>query len=113
MRNPDLLRITVEPVEEASLVRVAGEIDISTVGELRRRLTAARRASTTVLLDLADVEFMDSSGLHVLLDANDEAAAGAPPFFIVRPSTAVERLFEATGTRAELPVVEPQEHVLR
>jgi len=113
MRNPDLLRITVEHVEEALLVRVAGEVDISTVAELRRQVRAACRGRGTVLLDLADVGFMDSSGLHVLLEASDGAAMSDSPFFIVRPSSAVQRLLDATGTSAELPVVEPNEHVLR
>jgi anti-anti-sigma factor len=111
MSNPYLLRINVERIEDAQLVRVAGEIDISTVGELRRHVRAARRGQGTVLLDLAEVEFMDSSGLHVLLEAN--ARASHSPFFIVRPSRAVRRLLDATGTRAELPVVEVDEHMLR
>jgi hypothetical protein len=54
---------------------------------------------------------MDTSGLHVLLEAN--AGAGDSPFFILRPSRAVRRLLDATGTRAELPVVDVDEHVLR
>jgi anti-sigma B factor antagonist len=113
MRNPDLLRISVEHVEEARLVRVAGEVDISTVGELRRQVRNACRRDGTVLLDLADVAFMDSSGLTVLLEASNGATTGESPFFIVRPSDAVRRLLDATGTRAELPVVEPHEHMLR
>jgi len=113
MRNPDLLRITVEHVEEARLVRVVGEVDISTVAELRRQVRTACQGQRPVLLDLAEVGFMDSSGLQVLLEASDGAITSDSPFFIVRPSSAVQRLMDATGTRAELPVVEPSEHVLR
>jgi anti-anti-sigma factor len=113
MRNPDLLRITVEHVEEARLVRVAGEVDISTVAELRRQVRAASRGEGTVLLDLAEVDFMDSSGLEVLLEASGGAISTDSSFFIVRPSSAVRLLLEASGTRAELPVVEPHEHMLR
>jgi len=113
MRNPDLLRITVEQVEEARLVRVAGEVDISTVAELRRQVRNACRDESTVLLDLSDVGFMDSSGLEVLLEANDGAVASDSSFFIVRPSSAVRLLLDASGTRDELPVVEPHEHMLR
>ena len=108
MRNPDLLRISVEHVEEARLLRVAGEIDISTVGELRRQVRDARRGPGTVLVDLAEVEFMDSSGLHVLIDASADSR-----FFILCPSRAVRRLLDATGTRDELPIVETREQVLR
>ena len=109
----NLLRITVESREDARVIRVAGEIDGSTVAELREHIDAARDAQTTVLLDLADVGFMDSTGLRVLLDASRDAADANRPFFIVRPSAIVQRLIELSGTAAELPLVETDARVLR
>ena len=105
-REHDLLRMTVEAVEQARLVRVAGELDASTAGALRRRVRAARSAGSTLLLDLAEVDFIDSTGLRVLLDASRAAANTGWPFFIVRPSTTVERLITLTDTASALPIVE-------
>jgi anti-anti-sigma factor len=48
---------------------VAGELDISTALAFRRRLQAARAANTPLLLDLSQVEFMDSVGARAVLDA--------------------------------------------
>lgn len=106
-----LLRITVEVVEEARLLRVAGELDASTAGDLRALVEAARDERTTLLLDLADVRFIDSSGLRVLLDASRAAADTGWSFVIVRPSSMVQRLIALTGSATELALVESGERV--
>jgi anti-sigma B factor antagonist len=111
MSYRELARITVEAVEEAQLVRVAGEVDASTAGALRRCLRSARDERATLLLDLSDVGFIDSSGLRVLLDASRAAADTGWPFFIVRPSSRVRRLVVLTGTATELALVESREPV--
>jgi anti-anti-sigma factor len=105
------LRVTVEAVEEARLLRVEGEIDASNSGRLRVHLRAARTEGTTLLLDLAGVEFIDSSGLRVLLDASRAAADTGWPFFILRPSAAVQRLIGLTAAAPELALVEPWQPV--
>ena len=107
MRRHDLLHIAVEPVEHARLIHAAGEIDMSTVAQLRRELDAARDQAAAALLDLRDVTFIDSSGLHLLEDASRSSALTDWPFFIVRPSETVRRLIELTGTRDVLHLVEP------
>jgi anti-anti-sigma factor len=107
MAHHDLLRITVEPLEDARLIRAAGEIDLSSVAALRRELDAARVEAVTVLLDLSDVTFIDSSGLHLLLHASHSSAVSDWAFFVVRPSESVLRLIELSGTADLLKVVYP------
>jgi anti-anti-sigma factor len=101
-----LLRVTVEPLEDARLIRAAGEIDLSNVAALRRELDAARMEAVTVLLDLSGVTFIDSSGLHLLLRASDSSAGSDWGFFVVRPSESVLRLIELSGTAEVLTVVD-------
>lgn len=48
---------------------VRGEIDISNVGDLRAGLDAAFGASPSVVVDLADVTFLASTGVRAILDA--------------------------------------------
>jgi anti-anti-sigma factor len=112
MSHRQVLSITVETVQEARLVRVAGEVDASTAGELRRHVRAAREERVTLLLDLSEVRFMDSTGLRVLLDASRASAHTGWSFFIVRPSATVQRLIELTATAAALALVEPGERML-
>ena len=53
----------------AHIIRVSGEIHVSTAPEFAQRLSAAiDSGKTAVVLDMAGVEFIDSTGLSVLLN---------------------------------------------
>jgi anti-anti-sigma factor len=108
MPDPGLFRIAVEPVEDAILVSATGEIDMSTVDVLEGELTMAREEGSTVLLDLSGVTFIDSTGLHLLLEASHSSAVSDWGFFVVRPSEAVQRLVEVSGTADLIMVVDPR-----
>ena len=60
-----------ETHENGPAVRLAlaGELDIASCGQLQARLGRLAQAGVTVRLDLSRLEFTDSSGLHVLIDA--------------------------------------------
>jgi anti-anti-sigma factor len=98
-------RVTIQPLEDSCVMRAAGEIDMATADTLRDQLVAARAARLTTLLDLSAVSFIDASGLHVLLDGARWVDADKWALFIVRPSAAVLRLLEVSGTKEMLPVV--------
>ena len=101
-------RVTIEPLDDSCVMRAAGEIDIATAPTLRAQLAAARAARLTTLLDLSAVSFIDSSGLHVLLDGARWVDADKWGLFIVRPSWAVLRLLAVSGTREMLPLVDAE-----
>ena len=107
-------RVTIQPLEDSCVMRAAGEIDMATADTLRDQLVAARAARLTTLLDLSAVSFIDASGLHVLLDgarwvdADKWALSDKWALFIVRPSAAVLRLLEVSGTKEMLPVVQAE-----
>jgi anti-sigma B factor antagonist len=107
MHSPDLLRVTVQPLEDARLIRAAGELDMSTAPTLKHELEAARDEAVTAVLDLSDVTFIDSTGLHLLLNASRSAGRTDWSLFIVRPSTVVQRLIEISRTRDLLALVPP------
>ena len=102
-----LFRVTVEPLEETCFIRASGELDRGTAERLSSALDAARADGMTVLLDLSDVRFIDSTGLRILLSAARATDADDWALFIVRASSAVWRLVELTGTRSQLPLVAP------
>jgi anti-anti-sigma factor len=106
MRSP-VLTITVEPLEEARLIRAAGELDVSTAPTLGQELWTARDQGVTAVLDLADVTSFDSTGLQLLLEASRMSAANGWAFFIARPSNVVQRLIEVSRTGELLALVEP------
>ena len=102
-------RVTIEPLEDACLIRVSGELDLSTADRLSSALDAARADGVTTLLDLSAVNFIDSAGLRVLLRSAQAVDAHNWAWFIVRASSVVWRLVEVSGTTSRLPLVAPPE----
>ena len=107
MSVADLFHVTAEPLEDAIILRATGEIDLSTVDVLRREVDTARERAATVLLDVSGVTFIDSSGLHLLLEASHSSAVSDWGFFVVRPSRAVQRLIDVSGTADLIMLVDP------
>jgi anti-anti-sigma factor len=91
--RPDLT-VTVDERDPA-MIRVAGEIDYSTSARLHEAVDEVLRTGTggPLVFDLADVEFMDSSGLAVLVEAENRGAQ----VHVREASTAVELVIRATG----------------
>ena len=69
-----------------------GELDCATAPQLELRLRALAGLGHPVSIDLADVSFMDSSGLRLLLDAHRAAERDGRTFELRRPSPAVRRV---------------------
>jgi anti-anti-sigma factor len=85
-------------------VVVSGELDMAAAFKLESevdRILAAPGVSTLVL-DLADVSFLDSAGLGTLLSIRALAAQRGIEFAIARTSEPVGRVLEATATRSAL-----------
>jgi anti-anti-sigma factor len=81
----------------------AGELDLATTGQLRDHVARALAGSAeVVLLDLAEITFIDSSGLRTLI----EAAEHDGNRLRIIPSPACIRLFDVTGVRDRLPLLE-------
>jgi anti-anti-sigma factor len=76
---------------------VHGELDIATAPELIEMLDRFRQQSHAVVLDLAEVTFMDSTGLTTLMDAHLAAQRNGWAFSIRRASSAVHRVFDLAG----------------
>jgi anti-sigma B factor antagonist len=86
---------------DTAVVRVVGEIDISSVDAVNTALlTALGRTPDRVVFDLAGVDFMDSSGIAALLRARKAASS----IQIRNPSTVVRRLIDMTGLTEILPI---------
>ena len=81
---------------------VYGELDIATAPELVEILARLRHHQHPVVVDLAEVTFMDSTGLTTLMDARLQAQRDDWTFAVQRPSRAVKRVFELAGVHGVL-----------
>lgn len=98
---------------DASVLTVCGELDLRTAPELEERLDRAfTSGAELVIADLRQVEFMDSSGLRVLLAAHQRAQDSRRRFALVRGGDQVERVLKLTGVRDILVVVDAPDELL-
>lgn len=83
-------------------LRLSGELDAHTAPDLEAALDAAIEDGATVEVDLAEVSFVDSSGLAALLDARSRLDQRGGSLRVTDASVAVERLFTMTGVARHL-----------
>jgi stage II sporulation protein AA (anti-sigma F factor antagonist) len=79
------------------VLTLGGELDLATVALLHEQLDRAMRGRRAVVIDLSGLQFIDSSGLHVLMRAERELRAAGGQLVLVYGSRAVHRVFELTG----------------
>jgi anti-sigma B factor antagonist len=87
-------------------VAVTGELDIATVPRLDRALRRAQAAADSIVLDLRGLDFVDSSGAHLLLAADRRIRQAGGRLIIVRGSEEVEWFFALIGVDRELDLVD-------
>jgi anti-anti-sigma factor len=86
--------------EQAVLVRVVGELDLSTHERLRDPLVEAAGAGKSVVVDLSECEFIDSSGIRALLLGHEAVTSnhgGQGRLLVAGPQPQVQRVLEMTG----------------
>ena len=90
------------------VLSAAGELDLASAPRLAVRVREiVRSGATTICIDLSDVEFIDSAGLAVLINAQRALARVEGRLLIVAPPEGrVSRLLDLCGVRAALDVVE-------
>jgi anti-sigma B factor antagonist len=95
---PGRLEVIVETAEDEVSLRLEGELDLASVGELERQLAVARdRAPSRVVIDLLGLVFIDSSGLRAIIQADANARADGIDLVLRPGGEAIQRVFELTG----------------
>ena len=106
---PEAFSVRTEQHGDAAVVIPTGELDLATAPALEDALqTAFEEGAGRVVLDLRELEFIDSSGLRTLLTARRQAEEGGAEFPLVAGHRSLERKLEIAGvhkvftwTRAE------------
>lgn len=102
--RPALLTTEVLAERDCVRVRPAGDLDMSTVPDLRDEVTELRRAGFRLLvLDLSKLDFIDSTGLRLVLSLDAESRQDGFELRLVQGGAAIQRVFELTGTAGLLP----------
>jgi anti-sigma B factor antagonist len=97
-----------------AVVTLRGELDLLATGELEPELDRLARETSieVVALDLRGLEFLDSSGLRMILVFRNRLSHDDRRLALVRGPRAVQRVFDITRTTERLEFVDAPEHVL-
>ena len=89
---------------DAAWVHVAGELDIATVPQLDRMLRESQVEARLVVLDLRELEFMDSCGAHALVGHAVRARKAGRRLVLLRGRVIVDRMLTLTGCSGDLEI---------
>jgi anti-anti-sigma factor len=90
----------------AAWVHVAGELDLATSPLLRHALRDAQLYARLVVLDLRELTFIESTGVHVILDAAGSVRRGDGRLILVRGPADVDRALTLTGACDQVLIVD-------
>lgn len=93
-------------------VMLEGELDLSTADEVEAAIQRAEEQRPKVIaLDLSGLSFLDSSGLRLIVRADQRAREDDRRLVIVKGQEAVQRVFSITHLDEEIQVVEDVEEI--
>jgi anti-sigma B factor antagonist len=90
-------------------IALHGDIDFNNCDTVREQIRAAidRAGPKTISVDLADVPFLDSSGVAVLVSAHRMATAIDAGYTVTRPTRSVYEHLRLTGVAELFGLAEP------
>ena len=92
------LALTARTEGDVEIIEVGGEIDVYTAPRLREAIvTAVDAGHTRLVIDVRKVDFLDSTGLGVLVGALKRVRADGGSLDIVCTQERILKIFEITG----------------
>lgn len=103
----DRFNVTITGNDRATTLTLTGELDLASGHELEEALAGVRGWGTElIVLDLSELTFMDTTGLKLLIEANQQAHEGAPQFRVINGGPQIQRLLRITGVDQRLTLID-------
>ena len=100
-------RVEVRHADATAVITVSGELDLASSPALEEELErVAQSDAQLVVVDLRHLEFMDSTGLSVLVRAHQRAEENGRRLGLVNGSQQVQRLLTLTGVADRLTLTD-------
>lgn len=100
------LQIDRRSEQDRIVLALHGELDLVGAPLLQSEIEAAAvEQAPMIVLDLEDLQFIDSSGLRVILSAHERARERGQTFALTRGSQQVQRLLSIAGVSGHLTVL--------
>ena len=85
-----------------AFVRPAGELDIAAAPQLDQTLVSALRGARLVVLDISQLEFLDSCGVHLIAAATSAARSAGRRMITVRGPGQIRDIFALTQSEDDV-----------
>jgi anti-sigma B factor antagonist len=82
-------------------ISVGGELDLAVAGRLDEAISAVEQSCAGVVIGLTDCEFIDSTGIAVIVRARRRLAEEGRRLVVCCPEEQVERVLDVTGLMAD------------
>jgi anti-anti-sigma factor len=106
-------RVETHTTGRVTTLTLSGELDLVSSPALEQELEHASASDCDViLLDLRELEFMDSTGLHVLIKAHQQAQDAGRNLVLTKGGDQVQRLLDLTGVAELMRIVDSPAQVL-
>jgi len=101
---PEPFSVCIERTGRIQRLAARGELDIATVPALKGEIDAASAIDpgSVIVVDLTELTFIDSTGLHLLLRLGERFPQRLR---VISDSPGVERLLDLSGARDRLPII--------
>jgi anti-sigma B factor antagonist len=100
MGSAPQLTVSVESINGVARVALSGELDLASTPIFQEHLARSEQDDVTaIMLDLRDLSFLDSTGLHAFVLARERAEANGRRLVVVGASASSQRMFDLTQTR--------------
>jgi anti-anti-sigma factor len=110
----ELAQIDIDLTPRGVVARISGEIDISNVGAVKRRLTdSVPSSSPGLVVDVSGTTYLDSSGVYLLFELARALEGRQQQMCVVAPpSTPSTRVLLITGFDSIVPVTSTVEEAI-
>jgi anti-anti-sigma factor len=113
MDEPAHLRIAASAVNGVVVITLAGELDLASSPDLAVAIAdATSSGAELVIVDLRGVEFMDSTGIGVLVRAHQSATDAGCRFAVVKGSPQVDRILSLTKLDGLMTLLDAPDELL-
>jgi anti-sigma B factor antagonist len=105
---PEEFAIAEEDRGGRAWLTLSGELDLATAPDLEQLVNDRVDAGREVVVDLRPLEFMDSSGIRVLVAAHARAGRTGARLIVVRPKSdsAIAKIVAVSGLESKLNIVD-------
>lgn len=108
------LQIKNETTDDVSILAIAGEIDLGSAPQLRTALAPILDGATPrLVLDLSGVNFMDSTGIGVMVNALNRVSEKNGACAFCGLQARVKRILQIAGLTKKLPLYETMAEALK